>query len=118
MKKEILIRTGFSLALAAAPLSAAATTGHAALEACAEKMVADLADSRGVELGYQTDPDVQDMDRRLRGAEVIHMDILDPTGEEVIARADCYVSDSARVRRIETLPLAADDASLRAVKTY
>jgi hypothetical protein len=118
MKKKILIKTGFSLALATVPFSAGATTGQAALEACAERIVSDLADTRGVELSYETDPEVKGMDRRMRGAEVIHLDILDSTGEEVVARADCYVSDSAKVRRIKPLPLEADDAALRAVKAY
>jgi hypothetical protein len=118
MNKKVLIKTGFLIALAATPLAASARTGQVALEACADLIVSDLADSRGVELGYQTDPDIQGMDRRMRGEEVIHLDIFDPTGEEVVARADCYVSDSAKVRRIKALPLAADDAALRAVKTY
>jgi hypothetical protein len=118
MKRIKTMMTGCTLALALAPFHAGAFTEEKALEACADAMVSDLSDSRGVELDYRLDDASKGSGRRLEYPGTFHLDAKDPRSMEVVARIDCYVDSHARVRRVVSLPLSAEDAAERAETDY
>lgn len=113
MNNRKLLTIGCALAVSLAPFSAQAATRQAALDACADAMVSELAGENGIPPGYSMDPASDGSVARLRGHETFHLDVRDPASQEVVARADCVVDKRGKVRRLVDLPLSADNAEVR-----
>lgn len=113
MNNRKLLTIGCALAFSLAPFSAQATTRQAALDACADAMVSELAGANGTPPVYSMAPESDGSAARLRGHETFHLDVRDPASQEVVARADCVVNKRGKVRRLVDLPLSADNAEVR-----
>jgi hypothetical protein len=114
MNKRKVMKTGFLLALAAAPLHASALTRDAGLKACADAMVDDLASRQGAPLVYNMDPSSKGGTKSLGRHEVFHLDAFDPAGDRIVARMDCTVNREAQVTELIKVPLDGEDARVRA----
>lgn len=118
MNKPNMKTMGFALALSLVPFSANAVTETKALEACADALAGEISGDTGVETAYRLDQDLPESSRRLGQVEVFHLDAHDPESQEVVARADCWVSRSAKVKRLVPVSLDAEDAKTRAASLY
>jgi hypothetical protein len=114
MKHRKIVTLGCALALSTAPFAAMAYTTESALNACAAAVTKDLSND---ELAWRLDEESK-TGGRLRGTEVIHLDVRDAASDEILARAYCVVDERARVKRVKTLPLDAADAEERALTAY
>ena len=114
MNNSKILTMGCAVAIALAPFSVKAASVHDGLDACANAVVNELATSNGTPPDYKINKDSHASKFRLRGLETFHLDVHDPSGDEVIARADCVVDARARVKRVVTLPLDELDAAQRA----
>lgn len=118
MNNRKVISLGFALAVSALPLQAHAIPSKYGLDACVKAMVEDLSETNGVPIEFQTDPDSKAGRSRLGRREVFHLDARDSKTNEVVARVDCVVNERAEVRELITMPLAAEDASVRSYMSY
>jgi hypothetical protein len=114
MKKKAMIVLGGALSLTLAPFAASAYTAETALNACAEAITSELSEDG---LAWKLDDESLTRER-LKGREVIHLDVRDAETEAVVARADCVVDSRARVKRIKKLPIDAADARERSLTAY
>ncbi|MFC1778084.1 hypothetical protein ACFL3I_12220 [Pseudomonadota bacterium] len=114
MNNSKIFTTGCAFALSMVSLGTQAGTRTDGLDACAAAMVSELGSAQGVTMKYSMSPDTETSDVRLKRREVFHMDIRDPATREIIARADCTVDEKAKVRKLESVPLDAEDAVVRA----
>ena len=115
MNKFLSIASGCALALTLVPPTASANTTQTALDACASALVADLSAEQGASMSYSLGDSLKSPGRRLNKGELFHLDVLEPKSQRVVARADCWVDSRARVQRIESVPIEAGDAEVRAV---
>ena len=118
MNKPNMKTIGCTLALSLVPISANAVTESAALEACAKALAGKISGDTGVETTYRLDQELPASSRRVGEVGMFHLDAHDPESQEVVARADCYVSRSARVKRLVPVSLDAEDAKTRAASLY
>lgn len=118
MNKSNMKTFGYALALSLVPFSANAVTESAALEACAKALAGEISGDTGIETAYRVDQELPVSSRRMGGIELFHLDARDPESQEVVARADCYVGRSAKVKRLVPVPLDAEDAKTRAASLY
>lgn len=102
------------MAISLAPLGVKAATMEDGLDACADALASELSESIGTTLEFRVNPESEVSGSRLKGTEVIHLDARDPESQEVVARADCVVSNYGKVRRLISVPLEAADAAQRA----
>ena len=114
MNNSKILTMGCAVAIALAPFSVKAASLHDGLDACASAVVNKLATSNDAPLDYSISEDSHASKLPLRGLETFHLDVHDPNGDEVIARADCVVDARARVKRVVTLSLDEPDAAQRA----
>ena len=114
MSKFKKVAMGCALALAAGLEAAPVEDG---MKACADAMVKQLSENGRVSTEYAVDERRSDLGdrRRLRSRETFHMDAHSADDDELMARVDCVVNSKAEVLELNGLPLAAEDASLRAV---
>jgi hypothetical protein len=115
MNNSKILTMGCAVAIAVAPFSVKAATLKDGLDACASAVVSELASSNGAPLDYRMSEDSHASNSRLRVREIIHLDVLDPQSNEVVARADCVVDSRARVKKVVSVPLDEPDAAMRAV---
>ncbi len=118
MNNTKIISIGCALAMSMVPVSTYAASAQAGLEACMDALVNELASDSSVATNYHLDPDSRDSKSRLGRREVFHLDARDSESRAIVARADCIVDKEARVRRLTSVPLNADDARERAAKFY
>lgn len=102
---------GCALAVAMAPVSSHAVTGHAGLEACTEAMVSELSKASGNELAYKFDKSNVNFDRHLSSFEMISLDARDAVNNELVSSVDCIVNQKGQVVRLKTKPVY--DADLK-----
>ena len=114
MNNSKILTMGCAVAIALAPFSVKAASLQDGLDACASAVVDDLATSNGAPLDYRISEDSRASKSRLRERETFHLDVHDPSSDEVVARADCIVDSRARVKKVVTLPLDEPDAAQRA----
>lgn len=115
MSKFKKVAMGCALALSAAGIEAAPVEDG--MKACADATVQQLSETRRVSTDYALDKEASDMGERgrLRSRDTFHMDVRSADSDEVVARVDCVVNRNAEVLELNGLPLAAADASRRAV---
>ena len=118
MNKPNMKTIGCTLALSLVPFSANAVTESKALEACANALASDISGNTGIETAYRMDEDFPASSRRLGEVQLFHLDARDPDSQEVVARADCWVNRSAKVKRLLPVPVEAEDAEKRAASLY
>jgi len=114
MNKRKIFRIGVVLAITVAPFHAYALSRQAGLEACAQAMVDDLGASQGAPMVLNLDPSSKSGRGKMDRQEVFHLDALNPDGNAVVARMDCFVNNRAEVTRLIKVPLDGDDARVRA----
>ncbi len=114
MNRNKIINLACAFALSAAPFTAGAYTAEEAINNCAAALTAEMSVDG---LAYRIDED-SDTGGRLDRLQVIYMDARDSATDEVVARADCVVDSRARVLRLHTLPIDADDAQERSLTAY
>ena len=115
MNNSKILTMGCAVAITLAPYSVKAAYLKDGLDACASAVVSDLASSNGAPLNYSMSKESQPSNSRLRARETIHLDVVDPQSNEVLARADCFVDSRARVKKVVSVPLDEPDAAIRAV---
>ena len=118
MNKPNMKTIGCALALSLVPFSANAVTESDALKACAHALAGEISGSTGIDTAYRLDQEAEVNKRRLGGAKLFHLDAHDPESKEIVARADCWVSRSAKVTRLVPVSIDAEDAAQRAVSIY
>lgn len=109
---------GCVAALSLAAFSAHASTEEHALQACASALTGEISANSGIRTVYRLDGSPVLSKHRLEESAVYHLDAHDPDTNEVIARADCYVTGRAEVRKLIPLPLDSDDAMDRSMTAY
>lgn len=114
MNNSKILTMGCAVAIALAPFSVKAASLQDGLDACASAVVDELATSNGAPIDYSMSEDSRASKSRSRMTETYHLDVRDPSSDEVVARADCIVDSRARVRKVVTLPLDEPDAAQRA----
>lgn len=114
MNTKAMITLGSALALSLAPFTASAYSTEKALNACAAALTAKISDG---EMAWRIDEDSFGSGN-LTELSMFHLDARNPETDEVVARADCVVDNRARVKRLKTLPLDAEDAQERALSAY
>ena len=115
MNRNKILTFACAVAIATAPLHSEAATRGAGLTACADALVSKLSVDNGAPLGFQLGNEQENSGIRMNQREIYHLDVKDPKTQEIVARADCVVDRSARVRRLISVPLKSDDAPLRAL---
>lgn len=115
MNNRRILTIGCAVAVSLAPHGAWAASVQDGLDACASAVVGELAGDNGSPPEYRISDDSGGSRSRLRVRETIHLDVLDPGRNEIVARADCVVDSRARVKRLVSLPLSEPDAAERAV---
>ena len=118
MKNVKALSLACALAAAAAPVTAAAVTERSVLEACTNAALAELPGFSTEVTSYRLDPNSEHSDRRLDRGGVFHIDLRDPESRDVVARVDCHYDRRAGIRELIRVPLTADDASLRAIRSF
>ena len=118
MKHVNALSLACALAAAAAPVTASAVTERFALEACTNAALAQLPGFSTEVTSYRLDPNSERSERRLDRGGVFHIDLRDPESRDVVARVDCHYDRRAGIRELVSVPLTADDASLRAVQSF
>lgn len=118
MNKPNMRTIGCVMALSLVPFSANAVTESQALEACADALAGEISGTKGIETAYRMDESLPESSRRVGVATLFHLDARDPESQEVVARADCWVSRGAKVKRLVPVPIEAEDAEKRAASLY
>ena len=114
MKMKAMITLSGAVALSIAPFTVSAYSAETALNACAAAVTSEMSDN---ELAWRLDEETV-VKGRLKGSEVIHLDVRNAETDIVVARADCIVDSRARVKHIKKLPIDAADASERSLTAY
>lgn len=114
MNNRTFLKASILAAMTAVPFHANALSRSAGLDACADAMVSELADKRGVPMVYNMDPESTGSAKPMTRREIYHLDAKDPKSEEVVARYDCFINNNAQVQKLVPVPLEAPDAKFRA----
>ena len=85
------------------------------LNICARVLTQQIALAQGAPVDYRIDEDSTTTGRGHNPGSTWHLDARHPKTNEVVARIDCTVDSRDRVLRLTEVPLAANDAHLRAV---
>ena len=104
-KKKLLAKCTFAMAMV--PFHTHATTGHVALEACADALASELSSSNGSAVSYQLDSANEGFDRKMQSVERISLYARDPKSSELVSKMDCVVNSRGRVIRLTNMPLEA-----------
>ena len=114
MSKLKVLTIGCTIAFSMSSFDAlAAETRVEGLNACVEAVVTELSDSQGSPMNFSIAPGSEMSSKRLNRREKFHLDIRNPSSDDVLARADCIVNQNAKVQKLIDLPLDARDAMER-----
>lgn len=112
------VKTAIALAALVAgtlPITALATNGDKALEACVSALVQDISDAQDSPLRATISDDSLVSNSRLGRRTRIHLDARDPVSREVLVKADCVVNRNAEVLELHRLPDEAPEAEVRSL---
>lgn len=85
------------------------------LNMCARVLTQQIALAQGAPVDYRIDEESSSAGRRQIPGGTWHLDARHPETNEVVARIDCVVDNRDQVLRLTEVPLAANDAHVRAV---
>ncbi|HKJ17748.1 MAG TPA: hypothetical protein VJ984_10390 [Xanthomonadales bacterium] len=118
MKTFKPVKLLIALAIAAQPVAAMATSQQDAIKACTDAIIADSPKLDRAGLSVSFHESINASGRRLKKGGVFYLDIRNPKNGEVVARADCHYSRSARVLSLVEVPLTSEDAKVRSDTQY
>ena len=107
-----IICTGAIAAIMFSTGSIAATRTDG-LNACASAAVAEISISQDAAPNFSLTPESSISRAKLNRRELFHLDLRNPSTDEVLARVDCTVDQRARVIDLKEVPLEGKDAVAR-----
>ena len=117
MNRKATVLAAATLVAALSPSVSFAATEAKALQRCVRALTEELNEKNGAPVKVIIDEASSNSTRKLLETSVFHMDAADAESGAVVARIDCVVDKTARVRYIRELPLQAASVADRQQKT-